>query len=262
MFETPEYRNKNEVFSYDCVLHDKTGTRIHATIGKTLIPKFKPILCEGKVYAFMNYVVAENSSRYKTTTSNYKLLIFNQTRICEVTDDNFPAHIYNFKSFEEIKKLKNTHEGQMFDVIGAIGSCYKPETREANGTSTKLVDIVLEDEQRRTLACTLWEEYANQLLEYLKKEPKEPVATIIQFCRPTNYKGELKVTNAYCATKIISDENEREIQEFIEKYARNAKQNSTMAATETTARIRFLDKKTDFDIPLKTISELQCDKKL
>lgn len=98
-------------------------------------------------------------------------------------------------------------------------------------------------------------------MEYLKKEPKEPVAIIIQLCRPTNYKGELKVTNAYCATKIISDENEREIQEFIEKYARNAKLQSTMAATETTARIKFLDKKTDFDIPLKTISELQCDKK-
>lgn len=88
------------------------------------------------------------------------MLIFNQTRICELTDEAFPSRIFNFKGFDEIHTMENIQDGAMFgknlkyiqfiissqilsniffihaDVIGIIGSCYKPEIKELNGSST------------------------------------------------------------------------------------------------------------------------------
>jgi replication factor A1 len=55
------------------VLMDSEGAKIHATVRKTLIYKFKDDLREGKVYAFENMGVATNGGAYRTTNHRYKL---------------------------------------------------------------------------------------------------------------------------------------------------------------------------------------------
>jgi replication factor A1 len=54
------------------VLLDSHGDRIHATIKKTLIYKFKNEIVEGRTYAFENLGVSNNGGAYRTTRHPYK----------------------------------------------------------------------------------------------------------------------------------------------------------------------------------------------
>lgn len=43
------------------------------------------------------------------------------------------------------------------------------------------------------LYCTLWEDYADIFLKQIDKKEKKIPIVIIQFCRPTTYKGKFSV---------------------------------------------------------------------
>lgn len=66
--------NRNVIpFSIEMVLMDEGGDRIHASVKRTLIYKFKNDLIEGKSYSFENLGVAKNGGSYRTTRHAYKL---------------------------------------------------------------------------------------------------------------------------------------------------------------------------------------------
>ncbi|WJX63460.1 hypothetical protein P8452_48346 [Trifolium repens] len=68
-----DFNRANVPFSLEMVLMDAAGDKIHATIKKTLIYKFKIDLIEGKVYCLENMGVATNSGVYRSTRHPYKL---------------------------------------------------------------------------------------------------------------------------------------------------------------------------------------------
>ncbi|KAH6808261.1 hypothetical protein C2S51_029369 [Perilla frutescens var. frutescens] len=100
---------------------------------------------KGKLYAIKIFVVANNFMRYNTTNSKYKLLMYKQTEIFELFVENFPRVMFNFKPFEDIHSIDNIQSAELFDVIGVIVSTSKPQTKEVNGKSTKLMDFIIED---------------------------------------------------------------------------------------------------------------------
>jgi replication factor A1 len=73
LWEVSDFNRTNVPFSIEMVLMDSLGGRIHASIKKTLIYKFKNDLIEGKVYCFENLGVASNVGAYRTTHHPYKL---------------------------------------------------------------------------------------------------------------------------------------------------------------------------------------------
>lgn len=81
MYEVPKFRDRNRVFSMECIFHNKKviiqftftcnlgykieifwvqSQRIHATIQQALISRFKPILKVGDVFADMEFVIGLN----------------------------------------------------------------------------------------------------------------------------------------------------------------------------------------------------------
>jgi hypothetical protein len=54
LWAVSDFNRPNIHFSIEMVLMDSEGAKIHATVRKTLIYKFKDDLREGKVYAFEN----------------------------------------------------------------------------------------------------------------------------------------------------------------------------------------------------------------
>ncbi|KAH6757196.1 hypothetical protein C2S51_038886 [Perilla frutescens var. frutescens] len=217
---------------------------------------------EGKLYAIKNFVVANNFMRYKTTNSKYKLLMYKQTEIFELFVENFPRVMFNFKPFEDIHSIDNIQSAELFDVIGVIVSTSKPQGKEVNGKSTKLMDFIIEDLEKKTLSCTLWDTYADQLYNFLIKYPEDPVIVVLQYCRPTAYKGEIKVTNAYHATKVIFDENMTEIKEFKEEFEKGGKTTPTSITDLTLVdATKRNDNNSDFDTEFKPLSHLQTDGK-
>ncbi|KAH6766839.1 hypothetical protein C2S52_017822 [Perilla frutescens var. hirtella] len=211
------YENTNS-YSMECIFHDREGVRIHVTILKANVEKFKHRLIEGNVYALIDFVIGINVMKYKTTASLYKIIIFNQTRIFEVFHEGFPHHLYEIKSFVDVANMENIGDAAMFDVIGTIVSTYRPLTREINGKLTKLMDLVLEDLDGNTINATLWENYADDMINFLNSEPKAPVVIILQFCRPNIYRGDVRISSLFNITKIVTDYNISEISEFCNRY--------------------------------------------
>jgi replication factor A1 len=73
LWQVSDFNRNNVAFSVEMVLMDCDGGRIHATIKKTLLYKFKNEVLEGKTYAFEKMGVASNGGGYRTTTHPYKL---------------------------------------------------------------------------------------------------------------------------------------------------------------------------------------------
>lgn len=78
--------------------------------------KFKSILEEGKVYAVKDFIVTNNTMKYKTTTFKYKMLIFKQTHVVDLCDEKFPVQMYNFKSIEEVTAMDNVYDASLFGM--------------------------------------------------------------------------------------------------------------------------------------------------
>ncbi|KAH6775699.1 hypothetical protein C2S52_013260 [Perilla frutescens var. hirtella] len=253
------YENTNS-YNMECIFHDREGTRVHVIIPRANVEKFKHCLIEGNVYALINFVIGINVMKYKTTASLYKIIIFNQTRLFEVFHDDFPHRLYEIKSFVDVANMEHLGDAPMFDVIGTIVSHYRPLTRDINGKLTKLMDLVLEDIEGNTITATLWEDYADDMIEFLNSAPKAPVVIILQFCRPNVHKGEIRISSLFNVTKIVTKQSISELSDFCSSYLSTGKLRSTTISTLTSSLSRSLnDEIRDGEFMLKTISELMTD---
>ncbi|XP_057793067.1 replication protein A 70 kDa DNA-binding subunit B-like [Salvia miltiorrhiza] len=256
-YDILKFGNKNEAFSHEVIFHDKEGNRVHATINQSSISKIKPILEQGNIYTIKDYVITTNNLKFKTTECKFKILLFRQTRITELEDDTFPNHMFNFKAFDDVAKMEEVQQASLFDLIGVIVSSYKPIEKDLNGKPTKLMDIVIEDLEGKTLSCTLWEQYADTMFEFLCSQPKMHVCIILQYCRPTMFRGEVRITSSYHITNIIFDENVAEIKEMKEKFAVIHKNRSISIKMVKSPTFRTIEDEINDGISvLKTISEL------
>ncbi|KAH6800439.1 hypothetical protein C2S52_000903 [Perilla frutescens var. hirtella] len=215
------YENTNS-YSMECVFHDREGTRIHVTIPKANVEKFKHRLIEGNVYALIDFVIGINVMKYKTTASLYKIIIFNQSRLFEVFHDDFPHLLYEMKSFVDVANMEQLGDAPMF--------------------------------------ATLWEKHAEDMIDFLNSAPEAPMVIILQFCRPNIYRGEVRISSLFNITKIITEQNISEISEFCSSYLSSGKVRSTTISTLTSSSIRSLnDEIRDGDFVLKIISEIMTD---
>jgi hypothetical protein len=73
LWQVSDFNGNRMPFSIELVILDEAGDRIHASIKKTLIYKFRNDLFEGKCFSFENMGVANNGGGYRTTRHTYKL---------------------------------------------------------------------------------------------------------------------------------------------------------------------------------------------
>ncbi|KAH6822154.1 hypothetical protein C2S53_002029 [Perilla frutescens var. hirtella] len=206
----------------ECIFHDRQAERIHVTIPGSNSEKFKNRLIEGK----------------------------------------FPKCLFELKTLADIAQMENVGDSSMFDVIGAIVSHYRPQQKEINGKMTKLMDILLEDMAGNTITCTVWEHYVDEVIKFLDSGPEAPVGIIMQLCRASIFRGEVRVSTLFNVTKILTDQKLEDIREFIFGYLTTGKVRSNTISTLTSSSTRSLnDQIKDGDFEMKTISEILSEGK-
>jgi replication factor A1 len=102
LWEVSDFNQNTIPFSIEMVLMDADGGRIHATVRKTLIYKFKDDLKEGKVYTFENMGVATNGGAYRTTHHPYKLTFQFTSLIQMLANQNIDRSPYSFTPIADI----------------------------------------------------------------------------------------------------------------------------------------------------------------
>ncbi|XP_073158107.1 replication protein A 70 kDa DNA-binding subunit B-like [Henckelia pumila] len=255
-YDLPAYGNKGNP-TLECIFHDKEGSRIHATIKDGILEKVKPILKEGHLYAVKNVIVAENMLKYKTTKNEYKINFFSKTNICEIFDDDFPSIMFQFKSFKDLKNEYVIDQTKFYDVIGKMVSRDAPQNREVNGRATKLIDFILEDLENNNLACTLWENFVDDMMAFLDTIGEDPVVVVLQMCRAKKIMGEVRVSNTFYITKMILNGNWSEILEFRTRMNSDVKTSTNSISTTSMSYSQtIVEELTNANDSLRTIEQI------
>nr|KAJ0212478.1 hypothetical protein LSAT_V11C400195910 [Lactuca sativa] len=94
--------NSNIVNSLDMILMDQEGTRIHATIKKSIINAFQALLEEGAVRQITNFGMARNEGDYMLVAHKYKINFYKTTKIYVSTPFVDMIDPFNFVSFHDL----------------------------------------------------------------------------------------------------------------------------------------------------------------
>ncbi|GAU46337.1 hypothetical protein TSUD_401960 [Trifolium subterraneum] len=188
------------------VLMDTDGGRIHATIKKTLIYKFKDELEQGKVYSFENLGVSANSGAYRTTQHCYKL------------NFQFTSVVQRLNNHEVVKSpfalvpIADVVGGSydtdyLLDVIGVLtGVGSEREITNQNGTTTKLNVIELEAAGHK-LQCTLFGPYVDELNTFIAAGDYSNAVVIVQLAKAKTFQDKLHIQNCMNCTRLFFNPN-------------------------------------------------------
>jgi replication factor A1 len=102
LWEVSDFNRNTIPFSIEMVLMDADGAKIHATVKKTLIYKFKDELKEGRIYAFENMGVATNGGPYRSTQHRYKLNFQFTSIVQRLCNQDIVKSPFNFTPISEI----------------------------------------------------------------------------------------------------------------------------------------------------------------
>jgi hypothetical protein len=102
LWQVADFSRNTLPFSNEMVLMDEAGDRIHATIRKTLLYKFKNDIFEGKCYTFENMGIANNGGNYRTTRHPLKLNFQFSSKVTYLPTLTITKSPYNFIPISEI----------------------------------------------------------------------------------------------------------------------------------------------------------------
>ncbi|KAL2903529.1 Replication factor A protein 1 [Bienertia sinuspersici] len=104
LLEVPNYNNPNVVDLIEFLVDEKLGSRIQASIRKTIMQWFSNMVKEGSCRIIAKFGLISNIGKHRATNHSYKLNFFFKTVVRECDDVQLPLHGLNFTSFAQILK--------------------------------------------------------------------------------------------------------------------------------------------------------------
>ncbi|XP_076949151.1 uncharacterized protein LOC143621690 [Bidens hawaiensis] len=169
LWRKPNNKNPNEIWSIEMIimdeehsqLHKFSGTKMQASVFKTYFPKFEEHLRENECYFIFRPTLADNDAKIK-----------------HVDIIGPPSKAPN--------------------IIGYVYKCYEVEKKPVRGGKEAIkMEIKLEDLEGRHIILTLWEEYCQQMLNYMQNKQQAHVFLILQFGNLHIYGHNRTVSNVY-----------------------------------------------------------------
>ncbi|RYR49387.1 hypothetical protein Ahy_A07g035871 [Arachis hypogaea] len=173
----------------EMVVMDELGDRIQCSVRNPLRRLFEQELVEGNVYSVANFSIELNDQKYKPTNHTLRVFFKRESQIRVLVDINFPNNIFHFVPNEMILNHDNP-QSHLIDVIGLLTG--KGDIIEfcKNGKKSIYMVIELDDMQSKgKIRCTLWEEFATQLVKHMEQYPNTEFIIIVQFAKFNLFKG-------------------------------------------------------------------------
>ncbi|KAL2892980.1 Replication protein A 70 kDa DNA-binding subunit D [Bienertia sinuspersici] len=73
LLTTPNFYNTENHYSIEIVIVDEKGDKIQASVKRSLLLRFGPILHEGRVYSISKFGVGQSSGNYRPAKHAYKM---------------------------------------------------------------------------------------------------------------------------------------------------------------------------------------------
>ncbi|CAJ2640094.1 unnamed protein product [Trifolium pratense] len=234
LWEVSDFNRPNNPFSIEMVLMDSEGERIHATIKKTLIYKFKDDLMEGKVYSFENMGVSTNGGAYRTTHHRYKLNFQFGSLVQRLTNVDVSGSQFNLVPISDV--VSGGYDTDfLVDVIGVLtGVGSEREITNQNGSSTKLNVVALEADGHK-LQCTLFGPYVDELNNFLASGDHTNAVMIVQLAKAKTFQDKIHIQNCMNCTRLFFNPNCQESIILKESLPESLESPSPMTLTQITA---------------------------
>ncbi|KAL3623433.1 hypothetical protein CASFOL_032249 [Castilleja foliolosa] len=218
IYQVPAQKSDN-VGSWEMVLHDETGNRMHASMKCDVYQEKDLNIIEGCLYKIKIFIVGEYRHNYKTTTNPRKLMLIRQTSVTYFEDNDFPRYMHNFREIHEIVSDINVDDYELLDVIGRVVS-YQPPTLVPS-VATKRMDVKLADTENREITFSLWGEHIQPVLENLEKQDSKPKIVCVQFARINRFRNtELKIATTFYITKVTVNGDSDIFKDFLNRMSR------------------------------------------
>ncbi|KAF5803716.1 putative nucleic acid-binding, replication factor A [Helianthus annuus] len=212
-------KKAGETWAIDMVLMDEKGTKMQATVWSNDFKKHEKILQQNECYTVFKPRFDKNNQKFKHFDTKYVLTFNLETTIRKCNNFIGPTHGFEFSTFKSIKNGGVSSEFRT-DFIGYVEEWFaREDTTTRYGKQSYKMDLILRDLEGIALKLTLWEEYCDQMQEYISKNKEEEhIVLIVQFGSVHDYKGTINVANAYYITKLFINERNEEIVNFKRSY--------------------------------------------
>ncbi|KAL6561955.1 hypothetical protein OROGR_002962 [Orobanche gracilis] len=199
LWVSPSFSGGKLPFSMELVLMDSKGCKIHASVRKTLVYRFKPLLTEGHVYQISYFSVGDNISDFRTTAHQFKINFHIHTIVNEITNTSITKSPYSFKPLSEIM-FNDPNSSYLIDIIGILTGSSGEQEFEKDGKVQKRVTIELDQDGVR-LECAFFGDYVGLILGQLASGDMTNAVVVVQYAKIKPFRD--RVFRMCGATRIL-----------------------------------------------------------
>ncbi|KAJ0580916.1 putative nucleic acid-binding protein [Helianthus annuus] len=219
-----DFNNARKVYCYDMIVMDSEGTKMQAFVLAKNASGYQHLLEEKRCLTIRNPSLGENRQKVKYTNGGLKINLNNNTVVEECHEATGSEWGFDFTPFDSIVEDPTT-DNKFFkspiDVNGFVVKSFPFEVdmETNNGKNQKKVTFMLEDLNNKQIFVTLWDGYADQIMEYESSNRGEKnVVVIIQFGKYRFWGGHLSVSNLYTVTRVLINSDIDEVAEFKQRF--------------------------------------------
>ncbi|KAJ0640504.1 putative nucleic acid-binding, replication factor A [Helianthus annuus] len=219
-----DFNNARKVYCYDMIVMDSEGTKMQAFVLAKNASGYQHLLEEKRCLTIRNPSLGENRQKVKYAKGGLKINLNNNTVVEECHEAIGSEWGFDFTPFDSIVEdptVDNKFFKSPIDVIGFVVKSFPFEidTETNNGQNQKKVTFMLEDLNNKQIFVTLWDGYADQIMEYESSNRGEKnVVVIIQFGKYRFWGGHLSVSNLYTVTRVLINSDIDEVAEFKQRF--------------------------------------------
>ncbi|XP_076913238.1 replication protein A 70 kDa DNA-binding subunit C-like [Bidens hawaiensis] len=193
------------------------------------------------------------------TKTNYTIKV-RVVRLWRKPNNKNPNEIWSIEMIimdEEHSQLHKFSGNKDADIIGYVYKCYEVEKKPVRGGKEAIkMEIKLEDLEGRHIILTLWEEYCQQMLNYMQNKQQAHVFLILQFGNLHIYGHNRTVSNVYDATRLFINSPIGEILEFKKSFLSNIGEETSSHRSVGTSMVSSLEDEFLNDIDFINIREI------
>ncbi|KAL6494609.1 hypothetical protein OROGR_031409 [Orobanche gracilis] len=194
------------------------GDKIHATVRRTHVYKFSPLLVEDRVYMLSYFIVDDCARDFRTTAHGYKIIFDFNSVVQTLTDVPITKSPYSFVSVSDIM-FNDPDQTLLVDLIGILTGHSGEQEFEKNHMVQKRMTIEIEQDGVR-IECAFFGSYVQEVLSALSARDLTSAVVLIQYAKIKPFRDKQSLQNAYGATRIIFNPEIPEANAVREKYSR------------------------------------------
>ncbi|KAJ0448551.1 putative transcription factor B3-Domain family [Helianthus annuus] len=221
------FNDSRKVYCYDMILMDEVGTKIQAFVLAKTARDYEHLLKEKQCLFIRNPSLGENRQKVKYVHISTKINL-NTNAIVSVCDEPVGTEWgFDFSPFSSIVQ-DPTDDNKSFrspiDVIGFVVKSFPYDLKEdtKDGKQEKKLTFMLQDLEGKQIYVTLWDAYAEQILDFERDNQDEKnVVVIVQFGKYRFWGGFLYVSNLYTVTRVLINAEIDDILTFKRRFLSN-----------------------------------------